>query len=345
MTSSFRHQETERTIAFGRGAIDSSLDLFGDGFTLLTTEQASKAAPAVTALANEVITVPPGLVEEIAEVLRPLPVDRGLVALGGGRVIDVAKALAAADRLSGLVAIPTTLSGAEMTGRHRQIAGIPANTPYVRPTVVINDPSLSASQAVPDLAASSANALGHAITAVLSDRSTPFARAVGSEALRSICSGWSGSEPDRDSLALGALLAGWAVDKSGLGLHHAMAQTAVRAASIGHAEANAALLPATIAPSGDVVRRNFPTLISYSASNSKCWQRDSPSKPAALALAPSERTQHCVTRLLKQFSLGLRSGLSPPPQIALSSLRSTSQPQVDASVKHQCDSSCARMTG
>jgi len=258
MTSSFRHQETERTIAFGRGAIDSSLDLFGDGFTLLTTEQASKAAPAVTALANEVITVPPGLVEEIAEALRPLPVDRGLVALGGGRVIDVAKALAAADRLSGLVAIPTTLSGAEMTGRHRQIAGIPANTPYVRPTVVINDPSLSASQAVPDLAASSANALGHAITAVLSDRSTPFARAVGSEALRSLCTGWSGSEPDRDSLALGALLAGWAVDKSGLGLHHAMAQTAVRAASIGHAEANAALLPATIS----AIRRRRPKELS-----------------------------------------------------------------------------------
>ena len=258
MTSSFRHQETERTIAFGRGAIDSSLDLLGDGFTLLTTEQASKAAPAVTALANEVITVPPGLVEEIAEVLRPLPVDRGLVALGGGRVIDVAKALAAADRLSGLVAIPTTLSGAEMTGRHRQISGIPANTPYVRPTVVINDPSLSASQAVTDLAASSANALGHAITAVLSDRSTPFARAVGSEALRSICSGWSGSEPDRDSLALGALLAGWAVDKSGLGLHHAMAQTAVRAASIGHAEANAALLPATIS----AIRRRRPKELS-----------------------------------------------------------------------------------
>jgi len=258
MTSSFRHQETERTIAFGRGAIDSSLDLLGDGFTLLTTEQASQAAPAVTALANEVITVPPGLVEEIAEVLRPLPVDRGLVALGGGRVIDVAKALAAADGLTGLVAIPTTLSGAEMTGRHRQISGIPANTPYVRPTVVINDPSLSASQAVTDLAASSANALGHAITAVLSDRSTPFARAVGSEALRSICSGWSGSEPDRDSLALGALLAGWAVDKSGLGLHHAMAQTAVRAASIGHAEANAALLPATIS----AIRRRRPKELS-----------------------------------------------------------------------------------
>lgn len=48
-------------------------------------------------------------------------------------------------------------------------------------------------------------------------------------------------------MALGALLAGWAVDRSGLGPHHALAQTAVRIAGLGHAQANAALLPHTAA--------------------------------------------------------------------------------------------------
>ena len=44
--------------------------------------------------------------------------DGDLVALGGGRVIDVAKAIAAV-RGGRVAALPTTLSGAEMTHIHR----------------------------------------------------------------------------------------------------------------------------------------------------------------------------------------------------------------------------------
>ncbi len=45
-----------------------------------------------------------------------------LVALGGGRVIDTAKAIASVTGAE-VAAIPTTLSGAEMTGIHRLPAG------------------------------------------------------------------------------------------------------------------------------------------------------------------------------------------------------------------------------
>ena len=45
-----------------------------------------------------------------------------LVALGGGRVIDTAKAIASVSGAA-VAAIPTTLSGAEMTGIHRLPAG------------------------------------------------------------------------------------------------------------------------------------------------------------------------------------------------------------------------------
>ena len=76
------------------------------------------------------------------------------MALGGGRVIDVAKALAAADPPRRVAAIPTTLSGAEMTGDHRHARGVPPGTPGVRPAIVINDPALSASAPVPQLAQS-----------------------------------------------------------------------------------------------------------------------------------------------------------------------------------------------
>jgi alcohol dehydrogenase class IV len=255
----FRHVEGERTILFGRGVLDdaATAELLGDGYALLTTDRAVNAVPAVAARAARIVHVPHGKVDAVAGDLLAAGVERvlepRLVALGGGRVVDVAKALAAAGGAEGrprpVAAIPTTLSGAEMTGGHRHARGVSQQAPRVRPSLVVSDPALSASHAVPDLAASSANALGHVLVALSSSHTTPFARAVAREAAIHLAAGWPGeeAEPDRDEVALGALLAGWAVDASGLGLQHVLAQTAVRTAGAGHAEANAALLPATAA--------------------------------------------------------------------------------------------------
>jgi alcohol dehydrogenase class IV len=145
------------------------------------------------------------------------------------------------------VAVPTSLSGAEMTGVHRHARGVADSTSRVRASVVVNDPTLSASQPIDQLAARSANALGHAITAVVSERSTTIAQTVAAEAVGELAAGWSRDVPDRHRVALGALLAGWAVDRSGLGPHHALAQTVVRLASLEHAHVNAVLLPFTVA--------------------------------------------------------------------------------------------------
>ena len=51
--------------------------------------------------------------------------------------------------------------------------------------------------------------------------------------------------PDRDELALGALLAAYALDSTGYGLHHVMAQTLARLGVAGHGQSNAVLLPHT----------------------------------------------------------------------------------------------------
>jgi alcohol dehydrogenase class IV len=232
---------------FGEGALAAAGDLLRDGYTLLTTPRAREHAPGVVERAGTVVEVPAGLVEIVAADLRGEVDGERLVALGGGRVIDVAKALAAADGPRDVLAIPTSLSAAEMTGTHRHAKGVSAETPRVRPRVVVNDPALSASQPPDQLAASTANALGHATVGLLSDRTTPPARAVAREAITLLVAAWANADPNRPALALGALLAGWAVDHSGLGPHHALAQTAVRTAGIGHAQANAALLPGTIA--------------------------------------------------------------------------------------------------
>ena len=247
MSEAFRHVDRDQTIVFGAEALGAAGELLGDGYTLLTTERATGSAPSLAERAVDVVHVPAGMVDVVSAELRPKVTGNRLVALGGGRVIDVAKALAAADAPREVAAVPTSLSGAEMTGVHRHAKGVADATPRVRATVVLNDPALSASQPVDELAASSANALGHAITALVSEHSTTIARAVAADAIGELAAGWPGDEPDRARVALGALLAGWAVDRSGLGPHHALTQTAVRMTSLEHAHVNAALLPHTAA--------------------------------------------------------------------------------------------------
>jgi len=252
----FTWHDGERTIRFGRGVAAEAVGVLGGpGYTLLTTERTAKLAPYVAEAAAEVHEVVHGLVEEVAGdllagALAAPPAER-LVALGGGRVIDVAKALAAAHTAAGrptrALAIPTTLSGAEMSSGPRGARGA-ASDLRVRCAVVVNDPQLSASQPLQALAASAANALGHAAEAPCTRHANPVSTLAAHDAAQRIVAafGRRDGEPDRGGLALGALLAGYAIDSAGLGLHHVLAQTLVRVGGAPHAKANAALLPHTL---------------------------------------------------------------------------------------------------
>jgi alcohol dehydrogenase class IV len=214
--------------------------------------------PAAAEAAAGVHHVPAGEVPELAaealEWARPSgDRDARIVALGGGRVVDVAKAVAAAlGERARAMAIPTTLSGAEMTRGHRHATGVAEQTPRVRCAVVVHDPALAASQPVDELAASALNALGHAVEGPCTVAAHPVAALAAGEAARLLVGGFGGAEPDRDALALGALLAGYTIDSAGFGLHHVMAQTLVRHGLAGHGQANALLLPHTI---GALARR------------------------------------------------------------------------------------------
>lgn len=226
---------------------------------LLTTPRALEQAPALAARAGAVHEVAPGRVAELAGALLGDVAGELLVALGGGRVIDTAKALAAARDPGArprVAAVPTTLSAAEMTGGHRRAAGADASLPGVRPVIVVNDPALSASQPPAALAASAANALGHAAEAPATLRATPVPALAGREAARLIGKAYADAdEPDREALALAALLSGYAIDGCGYGLHHVLSQTLARFAGVGHAPANAAMLPHTLSA---LARRGAP---------------------------------------------------------------------------------------
>ncbi len=244
-SDSFTWQDGERTIRFGRGAAAEAVEVLGGpGYTLLTTERAAAMAPAVAEAAGAVHHVPDGLVDEIAAaLLGEVAGAERIVALGGGRVIDTAKALAAAGG-GRAMAVPTTLSGAEMTRSHRLPAGVRAAR--VRCAAVVNDPALSASQPVDALAASALNALGHAVEAPCTPQANPVATLAAVRSAALLVGAFGPAGPDRDALALGALLAGYAIDSAGYGLHHVLAQTLARVAGVGHGPANAILLPHTI---------------------------------------------------------------------------------------------------
>ncbi len=246
----FLHDETGFQLVFGTGAADAGIDAAGDGYLLLATERALGDLPEAAARAGSVEHVPAGRVDELAgALLDKLGKDAApaILSLGGGRVVDTAKALAGAGVAEQLVAIPTSLSAAEMTRFHRRAIGAGPAARSVRPGLVANDPALSASQPTADLAASTANSVAHALAATTSPRATPISASGARTAIERLVSGWDGSEPDRYSLALGAALAGWSVNLSGLGLHHLLSQTVVRERGLAHGYGNLALLGTTVA--------------------------------------------------------------------------------------------------
>lgn len=250
----FRWQDGERLVRFGRGCAAEAGDLLGDGYTLLSTARGLDSAPDLRRGASATHLVPSGRVDEVAGALRAQVEGDLLVALGGGRVIDVAKALAAADPPRRVAAIPTTLSAAEMTPLHRHATGVPPDTPRVRAAIVIHDPRLSASQPEPALAASALNSLAHAAEAPLTPLASPVPTLAALEGARLLARGLAPGRLERDQLALGALLAGYAAGAAVFGLHHVMAQTVVRHTAIDHGPANAILLPHTLRALG----RRFP---------------------------------------------------------------------------------------
>jgi alcohol dehydrogenase class IV len=245
--SPFTFTDGERLIRFGAGVLHEAPALLAergfDEYVLLTTERARTAAPALVEGAASVLHVPDGGVPEAAAAVRDGVGGRPMVALGGGRVVDSAKAIAGADGLS-CAAVPTTLAGSPFTPFHRMPTGV-EDWRLVRPSLVVADPALMASAPAPQLVATGMNALAHAMEALYTPRANPVAElaALRAAALLGAELPRVGRGEGSAELALGAVLGGYAVGTTGLALHHAVCQTIVRTCGTPHAETNAVMLP------------------------------------------------------------------------------------------------------
>jgi alcohol dehydrogenase class IV len=253
LTADFTWRDAGRTVVFRRGGVASAVEVLReqgvDEFELLSTGRALAGADHLAAAASGVHEVAPGQVPPLAAEVLEAVGERTQVALGGGRVIDTAKSVAAVTGAK-VAAIPTTLSGAPMTTIHRLPAGAEERVRrMVRPSLVIADPEAMTGQEERQLRASAMNALAHGADTLYLPLSNPVSEMTALRGAELIARALDQEREGRDraSLALGSILCGYAIDSAGIGLHHVICQTLVRVVGTPHAETNAAVLPHALA--------------------------------------------------------------------------------------------------
>ncbi len=329
MSRDFIWRDADRVVVFRRDGVEWAPQLLGEHgfgpFELLSTERALRDAPALADAADGVHLVAPGQIPDTAAALLVKARSTQLVAFGGGRVIDTAKAIAAISGAA-IAAIPTTLSGAEMTGIHRLPAGAEERAVgVVRPQLVIADPEAMTSRPEPKLRAGAMNALAHGADSLYTQFSNPVSEWAALRGAGLIASALDEDRETRDRAALaeGAILCGYAIDSGLFSLHHVICQTLVRVCGSPHAETNAAILPRAMA----FMEPRAPDAIASLAEAIGCSPAEIESRilelggdPAGLGEAGADRSKldEALDAMLQRPELGFNP--QPPTKAELAEL-------------------------
>lgn len=195
-----------------------------------------------------------------------------LVALGGGSVLDTAKAIGMLATNGGnivdymglnkvgirplpLVAIPTTAgTGSEVTKvtiitDTKNDVKMLISSPYLVPTVAIVDAELTLTAPKRIIADCGIDALCHAIEAYVSRRAQPMTDIIAMSAIkllgRNLRQAWANPQDlaARDAVMLGAMQAGLAFSNASVTLIHGMSRPIGAVFHVPHGLANAMLLP------------------------------------------------------------------------------------------------------
>ena len=194
--------------------------------------------------------VPAPTVNEAQRMLDSSGAD-GVLALGGGSAIGLAKALALRANVV-IAAVPTTYSGSEMTAMYGITEGGAKRTgrdERARPSLVVYDPERTASLPRAVSMASLWNAMAHATEALWTNPSDWGAHAVAKASLRLLCTSLVrlaarlDDEGAREDALEGAYLAGAAFSDTGAGLHHKLCHVLGGMFNFPHAGTHAAVLP------------------------------------------------------------------------------------------------------
>jgi maleylacetate reductase len=278
--SGFVHTFLPGRVVFGAGTLDQvagEVELLGVRRVLVVATRSARDAADVVEVelgdrfAGRIDGVAQHVPTEVAEAARDKAREigaDGIVAIGGGSAIGLAKAVALTSRTAGevtaglptgrpagglvIVAVPTTYAGSEMTPVWGETAGGSKTTGTdlrVLPRTVVYDPVLSQHLPKKVTAASVANAIAHCVEAVWTPKADPITETTAVEGLRALSAGLRQVLDDptdldaRSNLLYGACLGGSALATAGTGLHHKLCHLLGGTYNLPHAETHAAVLP------------------------------------------------------------------------------------------------------
>ena len=283
----FHYTSYNQEVIFGAGSLvrlSEVVDRFQWGRLMLLTSGSARrngwVAQLEAALGSRLVAVyesvkphvPDFQVAEAAALAVKNDID-GLISMGGGSPIGMAKAVssaleekhlggqshAASPRGSPLVpilAIPTTYAGSEMTPVYgvthhdgRAARKITATDARVTPRSVLYDPLLTLDLPPEMTATTGINALAHCIEALYSITRNPLSTAAALSGVRHIansltrCYAAGDDLQARTEMMTGAYLAGTALAHVAMGLHHGLCHVLGGSAGVPHGIANSIVLP------------------------------------------------------------------------------------------------------
>jgi maleylacetate reductase len=177
-----------------------------------------------------------------------------VVTIGGGSTIGVGKVIAARCRAP-FIAIPTTLSGSEMTALYGMKIGQEKRTwtdPAAKARTVIYDPDLTLTLPKHETATTGMNCLAHCVEALYPAQPNPIARLLALDAIRLLGQSLPGvvERNDAESRAgalYGGFVGGLLVSMVGIGLHHKICHVLGGHFELPHGETNSVVLPHVVA--------------------------------------------------------------------------------------------------
>lgn len=264
MTSArgWEHEALAGRVVFGVGAVDRVADeVAALGVERALVIAAGSSKPTGDRIADQLGDryggsfaevrqhVPEDLAAAARTAARATGVD-GIVAVGGGSAVGLAKAIAIELDVP-IVAVPTTYSGSEMTpiygitGQHK----VTGRDLRALSRSVVYDPALTVGLPAGVTAASGFNALAHGVEAMYAPGTDPVVALYAEAGMRALAEGLPGSVDDpadldaRGIALYGAHLAGRALAGAGTALHHKLCHVLGGTFGLDHGQANAVVLP------------------------------------------------------------------------------------------------------
>jgi alcohol dehydrogenase class IV len=265
--TSISYQSLPSQVIFGKGCRAQAGELAGAlgcrRVLVVATRSQAQVAGELKALLGEAgravfpraaMHTPVEVTDEAMALVEAERID-GLLSVGGGSAIGLAKAIALRTDLPQIV-IPTTYAGSEMTpviGQTEAGRKTTQRSMKVLPEAVIYDVELTLGLPVAVSVTSGFNAMAHAVEALWSKTPTPLLLAAAEDCVRSMAHALPHIvlDPSNEEARTGALGAAWlggfALANGGSALHHRLCHILGGAFGVPHAETHTILLPHVLA--------------------------------------------------------------------------------------------------